>query len=155
MTAQGYDQIGGVQGAIAQKADTLFASFDDGQQQIVRRVLLRLTQPGAGALDTRRRALLSEMWANDEDRPQVERVLRSLTDARLLTTDSEATGEPQIEVAHEALIRHWERLQTWLNEDRDNLRLRESVSESVKEWEKSGKHESLLNSRWVKLDEAL
>ena len=81
-------------------------------------------------------------------------LLDKLANARLIvkTVNEDKT---EIEVAHEALIRHWERLRIWLNEDRDNLRLRESVSESAKEWEKSGKHEFLLNSRWVKLDEAL
>lgn len=135
MTAQGYNQTGGVQGAIAKKANDLFASFDEAPQQIVRRVLLRLTQPGAGALDTRRRALLTEMWANDEERPQVERVLRSLTDARLLTTGSEATGEPQIEVAHEALIRGWPQLSKWINEDREGLLLQHRIAEDAREWQ--------------------
>ncbi len=60
-----------------------------------------------------------------------------------------------MEVAHEALIHHWSRLTEWLNEGRDNLRLREGVSESAREWENSKRDDSLLNHRGGRLELAL
>ena len=41
-----YYDIGGVQGALAKKADEVFNTLSFEQQDIARRILLRLTQPG-------------------------------------------------------------------------------------------------------------
>src|SRR5204863_231160 len=103
LTVEGYQQSGGVQGAIAQRAEEVYDGLDPGQQEIARRVLLRLTQPGDGTEDTRRRATLGEIVTRPEERDAVERVVRTLADARLLTTDG--TDDPIVDVAHEALIR--------------------------------------------------
>jgi serine/threonine protein kinase len=60
LTLQAYHDSGGVAGAIAQRAEALYAEFNPDEQALVRRVMLRLTQPGEGTEDTRRRARLSE-----------------------------------------------------------------------------------------------
>jgi len=44
-------------------------------------------------------------------------------------------NEDSAEVAHEALIREWQRLHEWLNQDRDGLRLLRHLTESVREWD--------------------
>jgi WD40 repeat protein len=81
-------------------------------------------------------------------------LLDVLANARLIVKTL-IEDKAEIEVAHEALIRYWERLRGWLNEDRDKLRLRESVGEGAKEWEKAGRDEHLLNHRGGRLDDAL
>ena len=48
LTFEGYRQAGGVHGALAQRAETIYRELTGEQQQIVRRILLRLTQPGEG-----------------------------------------------------------------------------------------------------------
>jgi len=79
--------------------------------------------------------------------------------ARLVVIKEKELGarpeEAEVEVAHEALIRHWPRLRQWLNEDRVNYRLRDSISEDTKEWGNSGNDDNLL-PRWnSKLEAAL
>ena len=60
--------------------------------------------------------------------------------ARLLTFDVDpATREPTVEVAHEALLRHWPRLRAWLDEDRDGLRLHRHLSDAAMAWEAAGR----------------
>ena len=61
----------------------------------------------------------------------------------------------EVEVAHEALIRHWPRLKDWLDEDRTALLLRESVREDAQEWEQHQREESYLAHRGRRLDDAL
>ena len=39
-----------------------------------------------------------------------------------------------MEVAHEAVIRHWPRLRAWLDEDRIAIGFREGVRQAAKEW---------------------
>ena len=56
LTTDAYYEIGGVQGALAQRADAVYEKLTLEQKDAARRVLLRLTQPGEGTEDTRRRA---------------------------------------------------------------------------------------------------
>lgn len=46
LTLQAYGESGGVQGALARKAEAIFERFTEEQRAILRRVMLRLTQPG-------------------------------------------------------------------------------------------------------------
>jgi formylglycine-generating enzyme required for sulfatase activity len=87
---------------------------------------------------TRRREGLA-YWAAD---PDARRLIAHLSDAaaerpagaknRLLVTGTEAA--PSVEVAHEALLREWATLATWIEERRDALRLRERLETEAKAW---------------------
>jgi WD40 repeat protein len=117
LVTQAYAAIGGLRGAIADRAEDVLASFgpDSTERDLVKRVMLELVSVGAGG-ETRRRATRAEIG---ED---AWRVVPALADARLLVTShDDATGDETAEVAHEALIRHWDRLRAWLDEDREFL----------------------------------
>jgi WD40 repeat protein/class 3 adenylate cyclase len=137
LTLEAYRQIGGVEGALARRADDVYASLSPAQQSIARRVLLRLTQPGEGTEDTRRRASMTELAGRAEEREAVERVVEALTDARLLTAGTDPRSREQwVDVSHEALIRGWPRLRGWLEEDRAGLRTHRRLTEATQEWER-------------------
>jgi hypothetical protein len=40
-----------------------------------------------------------------------------------------------IDVSHEALIRSWPRLRTWLDEDRAGLRIHHKITGAAQEWQ--------------------
>jgi hypothetical protein len=86
LTLDGYRESGGVTGAIAKTAEEIFKSFHPVEQRIVRRIMLRLTQLGEGTEDTRRRASIEELVTAQEEADVVERVVRAMVDAHLLTT---------------------------------------------------------------------
>jgi len=133
LTLKGYYEAGGVRGAIAQTAESVFRhELTPQQQSIARSVFLRLTELGEGTQDTRRRAAVSELIPPSPygDAVQVEDVLVKLADARLITT-----GEGTVEVAHEALIREWPTLREWLAEDREGLRLHRHLTQATLDWE--------------------
>src|SRR5262249_47745167 len=132
--------IGGVQGALAKKADTIFSCLSPRQQTIARRILLQLTQPGEGTEDTRRRATMAELQREGEEQDTVAEVVKTLTDARLLVTDT----DQQVDVAHEALIRGWPRLQAWINENREALQMHRRITEAAREWARNGNDVSYL-----------
>ncbi len=144
LTIDAYYQVGGVQGALAQRADEVYASLIPSQQATVRRILLRLTQLGEGTEDTRRRAPLTELLPTSGEVADVEAVVRQLADARLLTTDQDEQGHEIIDVAHEALIRGWPRLRSWLDEDRAALRIHRRLTEAANEWQRKNRDESFL-----------
>lgn len=57
---------GGVAGALARRADEVYAALDEAGQAAARQMFLRLVTLGDGVEDTRRRALRSELEALDE-----------------------------------------------------------------------------------------
>ncbi|HKQ51189.1 MAG TPA: TIR domain-containing protein, partial [Pyrinomonadaceae bacterium] len=142
LTLEAYRESGGVEGAIAKRADAIYDSFTPEQQQIVRRIMLRLTQPGEGTEDTRRRATMDELVTRMGENKAVEDVTQTMANARLLTTDEEP-GKQVVEVSHEALIRGWPRLRKWIEEDRAGLRILRRLTEAAREWQPT-KDESLL-----------
>lgn len=136
MTLSGYVASGGVHGAIAQTAETVFRQrLTPVQQSIARMIFTRLAEMGEGSLDTRRRADFSELITRSIDTTTIEVVLGILTDARLVTISTVEPGETRVvEVSHEALIREWPTLRDWLNEDRDDLLLHQQLTEDTRDW---------------------
>ena len=119
---QSYSELGGVGGALGQNADRVWDSLPAADQRLARQLLMRLVGfSDIGGLETRRRVPLSTLRAQlgDPDR-RLDVVLAAFVDARLLVR-SEQGGQTLIEVAHEALIRKWERLQQFLRDDRERL----------------------------------
>ena len=150
MTLESYAEAGGVRGAIAKTAETVYSRrFDRDQQVIARNILLRLTELGEGVQDTRRRARLSEILPQSGNAAAVQAVLSTLADARLVTT-----SEENVEIAHEALIREWPTLRHWLEEDRAGLRLHRQLTEAAQEWSALGQDTGAVY-RGVRLKQVL
>ena len=140
MTLQAYQEMGGVHGALAKKAEALFATLSPPQQTMTRRVFLRLTQPGEGTEDTRRRATMGELQTKAEETAAVAEVVQQLADARLLVTDT----ADQVDVAHEALMRGWPRLRGWIEEDRNALRTQRRITDAALAWQQLHRDEGGL-----------
>jgi hypothetical protein len=126
VTLAAYTATGGIHHAIARTAESVHDRFDPNQRAVAQQILLRLTALGEGTADTKRRITLDEL----DDDPAVKAVLDELVRAWLVTTD-----QGTIEITHEALIKHWPRLRSWLAADRDALRLRRQVADDATVWE--------------------
>ena len=110
LTLKGYADAGGVRGAIAHTAESVYQKLSLEEQTIARNVFVRLTELGEGTEDTRRRVTFEEIMSHAKDTDEIREVLNTLAEARLITL-----GEDTVEVAHEALIREWPQLCEWLN----------------------------------------
>jgi WD40 repeat protein/energy-coupling factor transporter ATP-binding protein EcfA2 len=139
LTLAGYHAAGGVQGAIAKTADDVYSRFTDEQKTIARIIFLRLTELGEGVQDTRRRVRPAELKLTQANPDAVQQVLKTLADARLVTTDDD-----EIQVAHEALIRNWQTLREWLDDDREGNRTQRRLTEAANQWVEFGKEPTLL-----------
>jgi hypothetical protein len=127
----------------------------------VRDIFVRLTRLDEEALkaeerrDTRQRVGMDELTPAANDPADTKALVKRLADSRLLVTGvNGATSREEVEVGHEALIRYWPRLRSWLDEDRTTLRLREGIREAAREWGSGGKEETLLVHRGLRLLEA-
>jgi len=142
LTLSGYTSSGGVRGAIAETAESVFTDqLTNTQQAIARRIFLRLTELGDEMLtgDTRRRATFNELILKPEEAATTQAVLKSLADARLITT-----SEDSVEVAHEALIREWPTLRGWLEDNREGLRLQRQFTDAAQEWQMMEREPDML-----------
>jgi WD40 repeat protein/energy-coupling factor transporter ATP-binding protein EcfA2 len=145
LTLEAYAASGGVEGALARRANEVYGAMPPERQALARRILLRLTQPGEGTEDTRRRATRSELVTRPDEEAEVDAVLESLTAARLVTVGRDpASDQAVVEVTHEALIRGWPELRGWLDEDRDRLRAERHLSDAAVEWDRGGREEGAL-----------
>ena len=136
---EAYEAMGGLPGAIASRAEEIYGKLAATEQQEVHQIFLRLVRPGEGQADTRRRASLKE--CGEPCRGLISR----LANERLLVTSQGAEAGPEtVEVAHEALIQHWQRLQGWVNEDRRFLTWQQHLSADATEWQERGRLPELL-----------
>jgi hypothetical protein len=109
------------------------------QQVVAKGVLLRLST-GEGEVVTRRPVPIIEF--DPTTKTDVGAVLDTLIEARLLTAD-----DGSVEVAHEALLHEWPRLEAWLDEDRAGRRLREHLTEYSTSWMRPSKVRLSIISR--------
>jgi WD40 repeat protein/energy-coupling factor transporter ATP-binding protein EcfA2 len=131
LTNAAYDSMGGIKGAIATRAEQIFKNLRDPDQSLVRSMFIQLVRVGDESDDTRRRARVSTL--GEDTKP----LIRQLVDERLLVTGrDEASQDEIVEVAHEALIRHWKRLSVWVNEARSFLHWRRSLEPFLDAWRK-------------------
>src|SRR5262249_50087674 len=137
LTLDAYRAGGGLHGAVARLAEKAYAELDPGQAAIARSMFLRLAGPGEGEGVVRRRVALAELGATE--RPATGRAPDLLTGARLPTT-----GDGYVEVAHEALLREWPRLQQWLEEDADGRKVRLHLIGAARDWDQRGREPAEL-----------
>ncbi len=130
-----YQAVGGLDGAVAQSAERVYGELDEEHRRAARRILLRLTAPGDGTEDTRRRASFAELG----DGAVAARVLDRLAATRLVMV-----GEDTVEIAHEALIRGWPTLRDWLTADRESRRAHRRLTTAATDWATHGHDDAFL-----------
>jgi WD40 repeat protein len=135
MTRATYDAIGGVEGALARRAQAIYdTQTRKGEDQravmLFRRLFTRLVTLGEGAEDTRRivgrNELGQDAWALAQDLADQNN--------RLVVTSASAPDHDTAEVAHEALIRNWPTLIEWVSRDRAFQSWLRQLKPRVDEW---------------------
>jgi len=143
-----YHALGGINGTLDKRATQIYTNdFDEAVQQTVQYIFLQLTQLGEGAEDTRRRVFQSDLIAEPKHPAQrVQQVIDRLSNPenRLLVTSevvskgNESIRMAIVDVAHEALIRHWRLLRQWIEQNRDRLRQQRKIETSAEAWRSQG-----------------
>jgi len=141
LTLAGYHAAGGIDGAVAQAAERVYAGLSPEGRDILQRVLLRMVALGEGTADTRRRVSLTELGGSgDVERHRTtRRVLEDLIAARLVTADADTA-----EITHETLLTAWDRLRQWLAADRAGLRVHRELTDAAREWQREGRDRGRL-----------
>ncbi len=145
LTRQAYQEMGGTVGALAKRAEEIYRELSVEMQEALRQMFLRLVTLGEGVEDTRRRVPRSELLAISPQTDVMDEVIDTLAAYRLLSLDNDPTTRaPTVEVAHEAILREWERLRGWLNDSRADIRLQRQLGRAAGEWKAAEKDPSFL-----------
>ncbi len=144
MTLAAYRQTGGMEGALAQRAETVYLAMSPAERSTTRLLLLRLVEPAEEADDLRRRVPLAEILTQAQEEAAAGALVQRLAEARLLTTDGSSTGEAWVEISHEALVAGWPRLRGWVEEDRAGLVVHRRLTGAAEEWTRLGRDPDAL-----------
>ncbi len=138
ITLDDYRALGGLTGAVSERAGHIHDSASPAEQECARRMFLRLVSHG-DIDDVRHRVRRREVLQLSGDAAAMNRVVDRFGEARLLTFDRDPeTREPTVEIAHEALIRSWPRLQGWIDEEGAGLAIRAGLTAATRSWHEGG-----------------
>ncbi|QIG51001.1 AAA family ATPase [Nordella sp. HKS 07] len=141
LTFAAYRALGGLEGAIARRADEVVDALPAEIQDALPPVLRALTtvRPSDEAV-TVRPALLSEVAAT----PARSALVDALIAARLLVSDEDVGGRAVVRVAHEALVSRWPRARDIINANRSFLETRARLQTEARRWSSDNKNPELL-----------
>jgi|GEM_PF-816095 len=130
-----YDAIGGVQGALARRAEAIFAEMTENGanariEAYFQRLFTRLVTPGEGQEDTRRIAERREL--GDEVWSLAQRLAGEAN--RLIVTSVSGPTQETAELVHEALIHNWPTLAGWISRDRAFLFWLRQIKPNLELW---------------------
>ncbi len=156
--------IGGVGGALARHADTVYERLLPKQRAAARRILGQLiTVEGTRARQRRDELIGNSLTlsghalalAHADARDDSIAALDALTAGRIVAVRVDESGEGSAyEIAHESLLASWGSLRVWLAEDAHLRALRQRLTQAASDWERLGRTRELLWRR-RQLDEAL
>lgn len=137
LTQADYQDLGGVIQSLTQRADEEYEALvkeDPAYAQIIRHVMLRMVALGGGEL-ARRQVPLSELEYLPEKNGLAKQVIERFTKARLLVKGEDAEGNPYLEPAHDALVRSWQRLLAWKQDEEESLIVQRRLTPAAAEWD--------------------
>jgi WD40 repeat protein len=145
-----YRELGELKGALAKHAEDVFSSLKPHEQRafpLVMRYLVTLSQ-GEEEVPNRRtvpyRDLAASQGTNQDQKAGAKGFVDLFIEKRLLVADTDPQGEVTVSVAHEALLREWQRVREWLIENREFLRMRDRLDSSLKLWLSRGQQKDDL-----------
>ncbi len=146
LTRAAYQELGGIRGAVASRAEEIYQRVDLEEQQAAHQLFLRLVTVGRDA-ETRRVVAASELITLDVDTVTMHGAVEALVANRLLVRDRDAvSGALTLEVAHEALLGEWERLRGWIDDGREDLRQHAAYTLALDDWLTAGRDPDYLLS---------
>lgn len=129
LTVDGYLATGGIAGAVAQTADTVYAELDGDHRRALRSLLLRLVTitPEGAPVGTR-------LATGPRTDSGLITVIERLAANRLVTVEDGAVA-----LSHESLAHAWPRLRTWLDDDVRGRRVLEHLKVAAAGWATTGR----------------
>ncbi|MEZ5477738.1 MAG: hypothetical protein R3E95_09725 [Thiolinea sp.] len=153
LTLAEYRQLDGLRGALDGHLEQVYDSLDARQQAITEVMFRLLTAQGEDGQAIRRPAQVQEVLAVahcglDELAPVVE-AFRRTGRHFLMTSTAELDGQTVLDISHESLIRQWERLHVWVEDENAKVTLYQRLLDAAE------RHQDGQGELWYGTDLAL
>ncbi len=134
-----HPDFGGVKKALENHANQVYESLSIEQQKAAKRIFLELSRLGEDKQtpNTRQQVRQQDLVNSQQSEALVNQVVQRLAKEKLVvTSEQEVEGQrvAVVNIAHEALIRHWNLLGEWLEENQETLRTKQNIEDAAKEW---------------------
>ena len=138
-----YEAIGRMAKALSKHADEAYAELSESQKPIAEKLFKGLTEKGTDSREVRRPMEVKQICkltgASEAAVIAVVEVFRAQGRSFLMPSPTDAlTGKPVkldqeslIDISHESLIRNWERLKTWVDEESHSARIYRRLAETA------------------------
>lgn len=133
---QDYLAVGGLAGAVSRTAEDVVSGLSPSGLDAARRLFGQLVDVVDDGRASRRTLRLDEVAAMPTE---VQSVAERFVAARILTMT-----EAALEISHDAVLQVWPRLQEWIEDDRDLLRLRRRLRVASELWVEHDEDEAFL-----------
>ncbi|MAQ01744.1 MAG: hypothetical protein CL586_06405 [Alteromonadaceae bacterium] len=162
-----YRKMGGMEGAIAQQAEQVFNQLPASVQACwddIMHALIQVDHKNKYSVTARK--LPVTFFTNPAEKQFIQHFLNARLFVTIIQTntgeqrsyseDNEANSAQDfqfITIAHEALLKHWQRIKTWLSNNDAAIHKREQLADDCQFWLNNHKaSDALLNSKQKVLD---
>jgi WD40 repeat protein/energy-coupling factor transporter ATP-binding protein EcfA2 len=131
-----YDATGGMSEALSRHADEAYEELNDAQRAIAEKMFKGLTEKGTDNREIRRpmevREICELTGAEEASVFAVVEVFRRQGRSFLMPSASHPLHEDSLlDISHESLIRNWERLKKWVEEEAQSARIYKRLAETA------------------------
>jgi len=141
LTYQAYEMLGGLNGALARRAEEVFNACSPSAQATFSALMRTLVTFG----EDLERAVSGKRWLMGNASRDESELLEAFINARLIVTDS-IENQSIARITHECLLSHWPRLTNWITQNQGLLRLRAHLTDLASFWRSRGCSKELLLS---------
>ncbi len=131
-----YIAVGKIHEALSQHANEAYSELDKKEKEVCEVLFKALTEKGAGNLGVRRAAKLEEIadisGVTEGDLINVIEKFREPGRSLLMPpANVKLKSDSIIEISHESLMRIWQRLKTWVDEEADSAQMYKRLSDAA------------------------
>ncbi|HLY02377.1 MAG TPA: WD40 repeat domain-containing protein [Candidatus Cybelea sp.] len=153
LSVRAYEELGGLEGALARRAEEEYAAQPDDVRAALPNVLHAIVTVGQEAQITSKAAPIAGFADESPERRLIEAF--AAPSARLFVKDVDGIGtESRVRPAHEALLTHWTRAKEYIEENRADLQLEARLGDAAARWKSAGEVRGLLLPAGLPLEEA-
>lgn len=116
-----YRAVGGLEGVVSARAEAVFQGLGTAQKDAVAQMIWRLATSGA-------------IEAQDYDPPHAIHAVLAAFQARRLLVRVASTGGARLRAAHDALLRHWQRARSQLQDAQGDIELWRELHREARQW---------------------
>jgi hypothetical protein len=139
LTHAAYIELGGVSSLLAHHAEEVYGQLSPDEKLQAKQVFMQLVHPQEKNLPVRQ--IVTYQEGNSEN----WNLINHLASQHLVVTNYDvARGTATVEIAHDALMWSWQRLEQWILEDDVFLQWKSQLENAVELWEKSDRGEEVL-----------